>query len=183
MSDNCKDCIFAYCALSDDNGDVAFVENDFEDWFCAHPSFGTEQPILEYVSKMYEPSITPPDWCPKIKKHEKMRRTYYERKQILQDYDRGLSWDDITVGKIYHLPPVANEKRCDLLVISKSNYSITCKELDIKNPTRTVVRTFYKSVDLCYKFFTEHKLYDFESLFDLKELMSKPYNNTYYPSI
>lgn len=180
---NCKDCHYAFAALSDDNDDLAFIENDYEDWYCNHPSLHSQKFILDFVSRQYEPTITPPDWCPHLKKEVKMKKTYHERHQILKNHDGNITWEDIKVGKIYHLPPVGNEERCDLLVISKSDFSMTCKKLDIKNPNLSVIKTFYKTIDYCYKFLSEHKLYDLEKQFNIKEMIAKPCNNTYFPTI
>lgn len=190
--DNCKKCIHACKAASYDDYTSYYDEDDLKDWFCKHKTFNVPKLIEEYVSETYEPSLMPPSWCPEKRTSstdtstpKRVRRTYTEQQAALRNAEGPSTWDSIQAGKIYHCPPIGREKRCDLLVISKTNYMMTCKELNYNNPTVGVIRTFYKTdTEQIYKFFVEHRLIKIESMFDI-EALKQGYQSSrsYHPSI
>ena len=63
---------------------------------------------------------------------------------------------DLKVNQIYHLPPLlSGDKRKDILITSKSQYSISYKILSEK--TNYQINTFYPS-SIEVKFLVPHKI-------------------------
>ena len=143
---NCRKCPHAYTADSFDGGGIQ------QDWFCGHPDNKNARCIEEYVDDNYE--IITPNQCPlKMKR----RITQDERKQLINKTWGPTDWDDIQEGKVYHLPPVANQKRQDILVIAKTQYCISYKDADAVGTSYTV-KHIYKSCDPWYKFLVQHQM-------------------------
>ena len=105
--------------------------------------------------------IKTPYWCPLLenaKIEEKIKEgqtlTMGEKRTILMQHKPFIAWDDIKVQQIYHIPPLLGEKRKDILVTWKGDYSCTFKDLS-KN--YNAIETIYPST-LMSRFFVEHKL-------------------------
>lgn len=105
--------------------------------------------------------IKTPDWCPLIEEETVRRKikdgiklSYGEKKAILMRHAPLIAWDEIEANQIYHVPPLLGEKRKDILVTWKGEYSCTCKDLS-KN--YSAFETFYPST-LMSRFLTKHKV-------------------------
>lgn len=105
--------------------------------------------------------ITTPDWCPLIEEetikqkiNNGIKLSHGEKKAILMQHTPIISWDEIEANQIYHIPPLLGEKRKDILVTWKGEYSCTCKDLT-KN--YNAFETFYPST-LMSRFLTKHKV-------------------------
>ena len=172
---NCKKCPHAFSSLSEDEYDIysCYTDNDkWKDWYCNHPKQQLRM-ILDFVQDDCEPTVTPPTWCPlksEIKKEPRKIRTYYEIQSNLRKAEGPSSWDSIEIGKIYHLPPVGREQRCDVYILNKTPYQLTYKVIDMENPSSSKVKTLFKSVDHYYKFFVEHKLFDISTVVNIAEI-------------
>lgn len=176
MCKNCKQCPHSY-SLQQEYSYSNFVDDNTEDWYCTHrnatKSPQTKRLILDFVDKIYEPEITPPHWCPlktidNTDSKAKKRKTIQEQMQALRKADGPSTWDSIEVGKIYHCPPLGREKRHDFLIVSKTPYLLTCREINLNNPTSYYTRTFYKSDFDTVKFFVPHQIIDLEAQIEQK---------------
>jgi hypothetical protein len=105
--------------------------------------------------------IKTPLWCPlkaeadvaeKIKNGTPL--TEGEKKAILLRHTPIISWDEIEANQIYHIPAILGDKRKDILITWKGEYSCTFKDLS-KN--YSAVETFYPST-LMSRFLTKHKV-------------------------
>ena len=102
-----------------------------------------------------------PFWCPieearkiqlKLDNGEKL--TDGEKKTLLMARKPFISWEEIEVNHIYHIPPLLGGKRKDVLVTWKGEYSCTFRNLSNEKNT---VETIYPST-LESRFFVKHKL-------------------------
>lgn len=105
--------------------------------------------------------VNTPDWCPIIKNEKIITKisegkplTIEEKKACLMKHQPFVAWDDIQPQHIYHIPPLLGEKRKDILVTWKGQYSCTFKDLT-KN--YNAIETIYPSTFMS-RFFVEHKL-------------------------
>jgi hypothetical protein len=105
--------------------------------------------------------IKTPLWCPlkaeaditeKIKNGVPLSES--EKKAILLRHIPIISWDEIEANQIYHIPSILGDKRRDILITWKGEYSCTFKDLS-KNYSS--VETFYPST-LMSRFLTKHKV-------------------------
>lgn len=72
---------------------------------------------------------------------------------ILQKSKGICKWDEIKVGKIYHMPPIGGASRDDILILSKDKYRITYEKLTHKDG---LILTLYKT-DVAVKFLSKAK--------------------------
>ena len=102
-----------------------------------------------------------PHWCPieeankiqvKIDKGEKL--TNGEKKTMLMRHTPLISWEDIKVNDVYHIPPLLGQDRKDVLVTWKGEYSCTFKNL---SKGKNTIETIYPST-VESRFFVKHKL-------------------------
>lgn len=54
------------------------------------------------------------------KLHKRGSKTFYS-------LDSRLKWEDIQIGKVYHIPPYNHNKRKDIIITTKTEYSATYK--------------------------------------------------------
>ena len=134
----------------------------FTDYKCVHDGsvrFVTQESV-EYGK------LDAPLWCPL--KHKTMDSTatqtekkkfselpYWERSKVWEKIPPRIKWEDIEVDKVYHIPPHMNEKRQDILITQKSNFSITYRKLNDTNSR--ILYTIYPS-SLMAKFLVPHML-------------------------
>lgn len=111
--------------------------------------------------------IKSPDWCPfveeaaiKQKIKEGHNLTIGEKRALLMKHKPFIPWDEITPNTIYHIPPLLGEKRKDILVTWKGEYSCTFKDLT-KN--YNAIETIYPST-LMSRFIIKHKLKQVEMM-------------------
>ena len=100
------------------------------------------------TSKVYKPV-----YCPKNKK--KTLPINYNQWKMIRPM---VKWDDIKVGRVYHVPPVNGEKRMDVMVTTKSQYMINVRVL--KGPSTGTTISFYPE-SLRPKFFIENKIVEY----------------------
>ena len=185
--DNCKLCKHAKIKDSMENSWECY-NYVWEDVICEHPSNSKPQEVITFSEENEE--VIPPNWCPLKKNNEdknkvtktKIYKTPTEFSALCRNLRYSTDWNEIEIGKIYHLPPVGTEKRSDIFIIDKTQYMIRAKRIsDIEKGTG-YTETFYKSTDDCWRFFVENKMIDTSEL--EKKLMSE--NNqtrTYFASI
>lgn len=99
--------------------------------------------------------VIKPIHCPLIKRN-RLPIDY----QLWKSITPITNWDDIEVGKVYHVPPVNGEKRMDVKVITKSQYMMNVKVLSGSNNGTTI--SFYPESLRC-KFFIENKIVEYIS--------------------
>lgn len=79
--------------------------------------------------------ILKPNWCPtsQITQEPKKQETYQEKLERWKNVKSHLTWDEIEVGKSYHIPNVMYAKAKSVIVTNKTSYSITCKAINPKD--------------------------------------------------
>ena len=105
--------------------------------------------------------IETPDWCP-ILEEEKLRQkivngeklTDGEKRKLLMRLKPSVKWDDIQKDEIYHIPPVLGEKRRDVIITWKGEYSCSLRDL---SKTYVATETIYPS-SLISRFLIKHKI-------------------------
>jgi hypothetical protein len=116
--------------------------------------------LIEFSIKN-DSDIKSPIWCPikeetditeKINNGEPL--TENEKKAILFRHTPIIKWEEIEANQIYHIPSILGDKRRDILITWKGEYSCTFKDLS-KNYSS--VETFYPST-LMSRFLTKHKV-------------------------
>lgn len=156
MSENkcqrtCNNCSFITCRKS--NYSVYGSDNVY----CNHDK---SIRLIELGADMNK-DIKSPEWCPiaeaqritdKMNSGEKL--TEGEKRTILMRHKPLIQWDDIKNDEIYHIPPLLGEKRRDVLVVWKGEYSCTIRDLS-KNYNAS--ETIYPST-LASRFFIKHKI-------------------------
>lgn len=127
-------------------------------WYCRT---GDVKRIID-MSVLSTKTIDIPNWCPMgLKKKEetkpmKKELTYAEKMRMWEAIELR-KWEDIKPNTVYHVPPVLSEKRKDILVTTKTEFSFTYRLLDKNKPTSSAFYTIYKS-NIWWKFMSEHKL-------------------------
>lgn len=197
---NCKLCNHAHCCSAEvyDNDAEWFAHNS-QDWYCAHPSLlnditdtdiqeGTK--AIEFYVEEHE-KVETPKWCPRLKllnnlKVEepsqtkntvKVRRSTYERNQVLKTVKGLNDWNSLEIGKIYHLPPVSTEKRKDYYLLKKENWSIIAREVNLATNTLGAIRYIYSTSDWS-KFLVENKMHECD--LSKLEAQAKELESSYY---
>ena len=123
------------------------------------------------VSKLIELSINndeiiqSPHWCPLLEEKGIMDKiknnvplTNGDKRILLMRHKPIISWDEIEQNTIYHIPPLLGEKRKDVLVTWKGQYSLTMKDL---TKSCHSVETIYPST-LTSRFLIKHKIKNIE---------------------
>lgn len=135
---NCKDCEFCSIIPSLPNQPL----NKWRDVKCNHELIDTCT-VKGYVDE--DEKVPVPSWCPmKYSDDYYKHKTITEIREYISKIKPLVKWEDIKVGEIYHIPPIGNQKRTDIFIISHSEYMIRFKELtDIETGTG-YERTMYK---------------------------------------
>ena len=116
--------------------------------------------LLELCTDLSK-DIKSPSWCSKmesekikdkISKGEKL--TDGEKRSVLMRHTPLVEWKDIEVNQIYHIPPLLGEKRRDILVTWRGEYSATFKDL---TKSYKSTETMYPST-LIARFLVKHKI-------------------------
>ena len=129
------------------------------------------------MSVLTTKTIDIPNWCPlglhkqNVEEEKKVETkveikavhtptvktlTYAEKMRMWEAIELR-KWEDIKTNTVYHVPPVLNEKRKDVLVTTKTDFSFTYRLLERGKPSSTAIYTVYKS-NTWWKFMSEHKL-------------------------
>ena len=129
-----------------------------ENVYCDH--FQTSRMIE--LSLAVNQDIKQPDWCPikqeinlKKKINDGIKLTDGEKRALLMERTPITCWDDIKFDTVYHIPPLLGEKRKDIVVTYKGQYSCTYRVLS-KNASSGTIDTFYPS-SLMSRFLIPHK--------------------------
>lgn len=149
----CNNCKFANCHVIKSE-----IYNERKNWYCAH---GKSKVLIDLTTEKDE-LITPPSWCPINTNKLKIDKTYTisEMREMIKSVKSITTWDDLKVNEIYHLPPLIDgDKRKDILITSKSQYSLSYKVLNEK--TSHQINTYYPS-SIEVKFLVPHKIMKFE---------------------
>lgn len=164
------------------------------DYFCKHPSVELQMnengnKVLPMIQggRYTDYLIPPPDWCP-IKlnvlnqnknpqtdnKNMKTPKTYSQKWDAWVKASPTLEWKDIEINKVYHFPPVYNEKRSDVYVVRKNEFHIYCYAVKNGEIDFDTVRYFYKSGKE-YKYLTIPKVKKYD-LAKLEKQVKTKYN-------
>lgn len=113
--------------------------------------------------------IKKPEWCPKLHgatgiiatgteppSVTKEKMTYTERKQKLQSLPNHLDWEDIRIGKVYVIPSILGKKRKIVMPTFKSDYTLTCYEVEVNGSVTSHITNIFKS-DIDVNFMIERK--------------------------
>ncbi len=180
---NCKKCSHSFRTDTEEAMGYGSYGFEYDDWFCNYD--GKTKTIDTWVDQ--DMALEPPLWCPlkqsEIDMPQPVHKTYTERKASLRNAWGPTKWEDIQPGKVYHLPPVGNEKRKDVLVVSKTDFCLRVKELNKNNPKLGFITTIYKDTNEYYKFLVEHRIMDFNQYIDDEEITQPTSHRSYYPSM
>lgn len=158
----CNNCKYATCHIIKSD-----IYDERENWYCGH----SKTKVLIDLTTERDKKIKSPDWCPLAKESQSevtntkvTNTTEYESPYAIREKLKGLksisTWDDIHLNTVYHLPPlVIGDKRKDIIITSKSQYSMSYKILNDKNTCQ--INTFYPS-SVEVKFLVPHKIMKFE---------------------
>ncbi len=149
----CNNCKFANCHVIKSE-----IYDERKNWYCAH---GKTKVLIDLTTEKDE-LISAPSWCPINVSKPKIEKTYSvgEMREMLKSVKSITTWEDLKVNEIYHLPPlISGDKRKDILITSKSQYSLSYKVLNEK--TNYQINTYYPS-SIEVKFLVPHKIMKFE---------------------
>ena len=107
--------------------------------------------------------IKAPSWCVKAESEKARNKiqngeklTEGEKRSLLMRHQPIIEWKNIEANQIYHIPPLLGEKRKDILITWRGEYSATYKDLTKKyNATETMYPSTLQS-----KFLVKHKIKD-----------------------
>ncbi|MBR6517539.1 MAG: hypothetical protein IKT40_11965 [Bacilli bacterium] len=154
----CNNCQHATCHVIKSE-----LYDERKNWYCGY----NKTKVLIDLTTEKDALVSAPSWCPNKAKNEIKQitsassttssdlfapHTYRERLKNIKGFT---TWDDIKVNEIYHLPPIfENGERKDIIVTSKTQYSIAYKVL---NGSKYQLNTFYPS-SIEVKFLVPHKI-------------------------
>lgn len=172
----CNNCPNAFKTLVALSG----KEPKYFNWFCgAKPN----NKRIDY-SVLFGTNIKIPEWCPMnyktnnnmIGSNENNKKieiikpkglingkryedcTYLEKREAWESLKPFVKWDDIKEKDIYHIPPFLDNKRCDIVVIRKTDYYLDYYEINENNSfISKIPHTVYKS-NIIAKMLRPHKL-------------------------
>lgn len=142
--------------------DSACDNGQLLNWYCKEN--GTKRILKMAITK--NTLIRIPTWCPMHLNENasngdnKHKMTYAEKVRAWEKFGF-IEWDDIKVDTIYHVPPILNEKRKDILITSKTSYSFTYKTIFEDKTVSSYITYGYKS-NIWWKFLTEPQLINVE---------------------
>ena len=88
--------------------------------------------------------VETPDWCPRknVSSHKKW-----------EDIKPMINFDEIKAGQCYHIPPIKNKKRRDIIIYSKFE---TCFSYQLVDSNDASLKYIYKK-DVDWRFMTKQK--------------------------
>lgn len=158
----CNDCVCSIVKECDCS------HGQLNNWYCS--SKGTKR-ILE-MSVLNTATIKIPHWCPMglykkpsaipvteaTKNETKQELSWMERKKLWEAIRPTCEWDNIKVNDIYHVPPIMDEKRMDIIITNKTDFSFQYKHLSkTKEASTSCIYTVYKT-GFWWKLMSKHKL-------------------------
>lgn len=150
----CNNCKHAKCHVIKSD-----IYDERKNWYCG---YNTHKVLLDLTCEK-DALIEVPNWCPlsfKTQVTTKESTIKIDIREKLKSIKTITKWEDIEVNKIYHLPPLmTGDKRKDILITSKSQYSISYKILN--GNANYQINTFYPS-SIEVKFLVPHKIMKFE---------------------
>lgn len=145
-------------------------------WYCGKvPDMytATKNKNISYLVRDGE-LVPSPNWCPLKEKSDKpysvetrqKSTTYFEsweaKRKLWDKLPHTSSWDDIKVNEIYHVPPINGEKRMDIMITAKTQYSISYKTITQDGSAYTTHSSFFKTSPQV-NFLVKHKLIQFKN--------------------
>ena len=82
-------------------------------------------------------------------------QTVQDLKDKLAKYKNIMRWEEISPNVVYHIPPIVNVERKDILVLSKNDENIEYRKIGDASQTK---RTMHKT-SICAKFIVKRKVY------------------------
>lgn len=155
MEEYCNGCGNVICNM------VKSSNGDKFNWYCEVNS--TDWRALE-ISAPKGTMVVKPYWCPKANKNtgESTTRSSAPSSPItpnaaLANVKPMTPWDEIKVNQIYHIPPMFNLERQDILIKSITKASLNYVVLEKNKPvTHNAQRVLYPTMQLA-KFLVPHK--------------------------
>jgi hypothetical protein len=103
----------------------------------SYEAFGVTRPRKINCGVGFSDEIYTPQWCPRNKSTEQPKEeshiaytSYSDRREKMKSLKRMVEWDDIQEGEIYIIPKILNQPRKLVRVISKSDLSCSCHEIN-----------------------------------------------------
>ena len=148
----CNNCKFLTCRKS--NYTVYGEDN-------AYCEFDKTIRLIKLGTNKDKIDLDAPDWCP-VAEEETLRQkivngdklTEGEKRKLLMKMEPKTPWDEIQKDEIYHIPPLFGEKRRDVLITWKGEYSCSMRDL---TKSYAATETIYPST-LTSRFLIKHKL-------------------------
>ena len=158
---SCNDCPYSQCREAGSYG------GNLYNWYC-----NTEhvKRIID-MSVLANKTLEVPKWCPmgcyrNVKSEEKPTKkvlTYAEKRELWESIPLICKWEDIKISDVFHVPPVLDEKRKDVLITNVSDFSFQYRLIDKdKKCTSQATYTVYKSA-IWWKFMVKHKIIKIKS--------------------
>ena len=97
---------------------------------------------------------TPKEESEKPVKKKFSELPYWEKNREWEKIPPVTEWEDIKVGTVYHVPPFLTTKRKDIIITSKTDYSISYREV---NGNNKILYTAYPT-NLLVNFLVPHRL-------------------------
>lgn len=155
----CNGCIYSESKnVKDSNGVV------YKTWSCEYCSGKSK--IID-INVREGVKVKPPSWCgliealgykQKEEEKKKMITTYpYEKRDAIMRLECQIPWGKIKVGEVYHIPPIMEMKRKDILVTSITEFSLNYRELLKDGKISQGVQTLYPT-SMQTRFLTQHKI-------------------------
>lgn len=157
---NCRECEWGIAVNSgaeEGTLEMGYMDDGYQDFYCSHKSFASAKPI-DYYSLPSE-KVDVPSWCPLGYANKRKPKTYTDEARIIDNVKGMIEWDDIQVGQVYHLPRLFREKRKDILIVTKTQYMITYRDI---NSQYAYSEYLYKSNGK-YRFLVQHKVQEIET--------------------
>lgn len=82
------------------------------------------------ASVKHDSFVSCPSWCELKKKDEESKLTFGEKVDKMRSFKPFLSWDEIKVNEIYHIPQIPGEERKDIIVTHKTPSSLMYKDIN-----------------------------------------------------
>lgn len=159
---SCNKCSCSICKETDCS------HGTLNNWYCNSKNV---KRIIE-MSVLSTAEISIPSWCPMglynkkstisttetTRQETKKELTWMEKKNMWESIKPICEWDNIKINEVYHVPPVLSEKRKDIIVTSKTDFSFQYRHLSAtKTEQNACIYTVYKTA-CWWKFMSKHKL-------------------------
>lgn len=155
---SCNECPHSICK------EASCSHGELNNWYCNTKNV---KRIID-MSVLSTATLEIPSWCPmglhKNKQSEEQSLTskkilsYMEKKNLWESITQICKWEDIKVDDIYHVPPVMNDERRDILITNITDFSFQYKKIEKnKKSSCSAIYTVYKTA-LWWKFMSKSKL-------------------------